>query len=783
MKRTAMSRRRRVLSLLLLFLGLLLAAAWLSGGLGRLLFFLEKNSPRTLYEKVRDEGLRGTLESLLDKVSDNASLPTLKYSLAELGSSPDIESAQERARLPEFKLQAAVAPASLKPASGFSPDHALWQRSHGNEFSDKFSSLTQITPDNVKNLQVAWTHRSGADLGDAKKIGLTVQTNPIYAGGLLFVTDTAGHLIALDAGSGKEAWRLELPTPVARRGLIWAPAADFAKSRLFVPAGDGVYAVNAATGQIQREFGEQGRVGDQLSLISPVIVGDKLLIGTMKPAMEAYDLASGKFLWRRLLLNKPERKPGAYIYGGTPWSGMSADPGRGVVYVALGNPRPQIVGTSRLGDNKNACSVVAISADSGEILWTFQEVAHDLWDLDIPAPPVLTSVKLAGRMVDVVVAVTKLGNTLVLDRDSGQPVFDYRWRRAPTSTLPGERTAPYQPALQTPEPFTKQGFGLEDITDLTPAARDYVQHRLRDAKLGLFQPPVLGGTVPAFGLQGGAEWPGVAVDPRSATLYLPSNQIPWVVRIELQDMQAHAESAAQVPGHARYQSQCASCHGNARQGYWEGEREGDVYHPSLIGISFLRQRQQLESVEAFERAHRLSKLGATSSAQDLQEIYGYLSTLDQLADKRRSFVAMGYWQLLLDDQGHPGSKPPWGHVTALDLNTGKIKWQIPFGAYDKLYRNGQKVQGQRNTGGLIATASGLIFATGTVDDKLHVYAAADGAELWSFKLPAAGSTPPTSYLHQGQQYLVVVATGGSHVGFSGRSDQIIAFKLPKAGQP
>lgn len=769
------SRAKKLLGGTAIGLALLTGVAWYSGNLARITYFLEKNSPRNFYEKLRDEGLVGTFDALVDKLSGDEALPTLRYSLADPAGAPPIESAEARARLPEFKQLPAADVASLRPASGQSPDHASWQRSHGNEFSDKFSTLDQITPANVERLAPAWVHKSGVDLGDVSKIGLTVQTNPIYAGSRVFVTDLEGRLLALDPATGKELWRLELPSPVARRGLLWSAGTEPAQARLYVPAGDGVYAVAAASGQIVRSFGANGKVGDQLSLITPSIVGDRLIIATLKPAVEAYDLATGALLWRRLLLDKPERKKGAYLYGGAPWAGMSADSARGRVYVATGNPRPQLIGMSRLGDNKNSCSVVAIDTRTGEIVWAFQEVVHDLWDVDIPAPPVLTTIVKDGRKIDVVVAVTKIGNTLVLDRDSGRPIFDYRQGRAPTSTIPGERTAAYQPALEIPPPFTKQRFEAGDVTDLSPAARAYVEHKLRDAKSGYFQPPILGHTVAAFGLQGGAEWPGAAVDPRTATMYLPSNQIPWLIRLNLQDTQATAESAATVPGNTLYQARCASCHGSARQGKWDGEREGDTYHPSLVGVSFLRERSALESVAAFALAHRYA--GVESNAAELQQLFGYFAALDRDSDTKRSFMIDPYWQLLLDDKGNPGSKPPWGHLTAIDLNAGTIKWQIPFGAYDKLYRNGELVKGQRNTGGVIATATGLLFATGTVDDKIRAYAAGDGKELWSYKLPAAGSTPPTTYLHEGQQYLLVVATGGSHVGFSGRSDQIIAFKL------
>jgi quinoprotein glucose dehydrogenase len=732
-------RRRKHWLMAALVLVVLAVASWRSGMLARGWFFMQMNSPARLVEKIREDGLQDTVYNVLDKLLDPDSLPTLRYSMRDGSDQALVESAIERARLPPFKTIVAAPTAQLNPASGLSPKHAQWTRSHGNDFSDKFSSLQQITPHNVDQLQPAWVFRSGAPLGDARKIGPVVQTNPVYAGGRLFVTDTEGFVYALDAGTGRQLWRLALPTPVARRGLIWEPHADFEQSRLFVPAGDGVYAVSAARGEILEGFGEQGRVGDQLSLIAPAIVGTHLIIGSGRPAIEAYALDTGKRVWRRPLLEKLERRKGAHLYGGVPWSGMSSDAGRGMVYVAVGNPRTQLYGAWRWGDNRHSNSVVAIDAKTGAIVWSFQEVAHDLWDLDIPAPPVLTTVMREGRPVDAVVALTKLGNTLVLDRDSGRPLFDYRLQRVPTSSVPNERTAAYQPAVELPAPFTQQEFRPQDVTDLSEAAHAYVQHKLRDARFGLFQPPVLGGTVVAFGLQGGAEWPGAAVDPRSATLYLPSNQIPWLLRLELQEAGDSRARAASLPAHGLYQSRCASCHGASRSGRWQGEREGDLYQPSLVGITLLRTRSRLASLAEFQRAHRYSGVTPAPTVEELQQLYGYFSTLDAEADQARRLMPNPYWQLLLDPDGNPGSKPPWGHVTAIDLNTGQQRWQIPFGAYDQLRRHGQPVQGQRNTGGLIATASGLLFATGTVDDRVRAYAAADGRELWSYKLPAAAA--------------------------------------------
>ena len=243
---------RRRTGLLLLAGVLVLVLAWVSGAGQRAQYFLERNGVGALWEKLQEDGVRDTAWALYDKLFEADSIPTLRFSLADSASWPAGDDAALRARLPATRVVPALASQSAAPARGDGPDHQAWSRSHGNAFSDKFSDLQQITPANVASLKPAWVHRSGAPLGDANQIGATVQTNPVFAAGRLLVTDTDGHLMALDAGTGQELWRLALPGPVARRGLVWDGEPDLARSRLYVPTGQGVFAVRAADGLVER---------------------------------------------------------------------------------------------------------------------------------------------------------------------------------------------------------------------------------------------------------------------------------------------------------------------------------------------------------------------------------------------------------------------------------------------------------------------------------------------------------------------------------------------------
>jgi quinoprotein glucose dehydrogenase len=371
----------------------------------------------------------------------------------------------------------------------------------------------------------------------------------------------------------------------------------------------------------------------------------------------------------------------------------------------------------------------------------------------------------------VVAVATKIGSTLLLERDSGKPVFDYRFRRAPVSEVPGEKTWPYQPDAQTPEPFAKKTFDPSDITDLSASQTEFVARKLRNAKFGFFAPPSINAKVAMFDLHGGAEWPGAAADQENGILYVPSNQLPWLLRLHYNETVPNPVRSSDKEGDAQYQNKCASCHGVNREGYYEKEFTGDRAYPSLIGISATRD---VSSLDLFRADHiGIEKLGSITK-DELNIIGDYLRAADHISDDRRSLNVTFEWGLLLDNEGYPGSKPPWGLITAIDLNSGKKIWQISFGEYSELTNRGIKVTGQENFGGVIVTKGGLVFATGTIDQKVRAY---DSATRWDYNLPAAGSAPPSTYEIGGVQYVVVVASGGWYAGYKDHSDTIIAFKL------
>ena len=298
--------------------------------------------------------------------------------------------------------------------------------------------------------------------------------------------------------------------------------------RLYFTNDDQLISLNAKTGKLIKSFGKNGIIKIGSSPIPPVVIDNQLIVVTFRPSIEVYDIQSGKLYWK-FYLRKINKKfiDNRDFRGGNPWGGISADIQNGIVYLTTGNPKPNHVGTSRPGKNLFANSVIAFDVKNKKKLWHFQETCHDIWNFDIPSTPILTTINKYGKRIDVVVSVTKLGNTLVLDRYTGEPIFDYEMKLAPISRLPGEKTCEYQPSLKLPEPFARNVFKKEDVTNLNKSSRDYILSIIKNSNYGFFETHEPNIDTIEYNYQGGAQWTGASIDPYNNIMYVTANNIPW----------------------------------------------------------------------------------------------------------------------------------------------------------------------------------------------------------------------------------------------------------------
>ncbi|MGH8020105.1 MAG: PQQ-binding-like beta-propeller repeat protein, partial [Opitutaceae bacterium] len=343
-----------------------------------------------------------------------------------------VEDAAERAKLPEFQVIAAASTAELTPTNGLPKAESLrtWTVSHGDAGARRYSALDQINRGNVVRLREAWTYRSKDGSGH-------IQSNPIVVDGVMFAPTVGRAIVAVDAVKGVELWRYQLEPPArlglenppARRGLVYWAGEGSHGPRVVFACDLWVYALDPKTGRPLPEFGTGGRTplptgGTAVG----VIWRNTYIVPGVRGDVFAYDLRIGAQLWRFHTIPRPgefgaDTWQGSLREGAHPWGGLALDEARAIVFVAAGAARPDFIGVGRLGDNLYSNCVIALDARTGARLWHFQNVRHDLWDLDNPAPPNLVTVTRDGRRIDAVACVTKVGNTLLLDRVSGKPLF------------------------------------------------------------------------------------------------------------------------------------------------------------------------------------------------------------------------------------------------------------------------------------------------------------------------------------------------------------------------
>ena len=632
---------------------------------------------------------------------------------------------------------AAAAPA--QPAADLE-----WPTYGGDPASTRYSPADRITADNFADLELAWT-LSTDNLGPEPEYNL--QSTPLMVGGVLYTTaGTRRAVVAADAATGELLWTHRLdegergaaaPRRLSGRGLAYRD--DGGTGEIFyVTPGYQLIGLDAATGRRLPGFGTGGIVDLKLTLdqdvdpvtgevglhAAPIVAGDTIVVGAAHlPGGRPRSMQNVKGHIRGFDARTGERKwifhtvPGADEFGNDTWLGdswrytgntgvwgqMTVDAELGIAYFATEMPTNDYYGGHRHGDNLFSDSLVAVDLETGERLWHFQFIHHDVWDWDLPCAPILVDITVDGREIKAVAQPSKQTWLYVFDRVTGEPVWPIEERSVEASNVPGELLALTQPFPTKPPAYDRQGVGIDDLVDFTPELRAEAERIASNYRMGpIFTPPTVSvpegpwGTLMLPSQAGGTNWPGASYDPETGIMYLYS--------------------------------------------YTQVVSLGLVNDPEQSDMNFIRGRApEIPAAEAS-----------------------------------------------LTIEGIPIIKPPWGRITAIDLNQGEILWQVPHGETPDNIRNHPRLEGvdiprtgrvgrigTLNTKTLVIAGEGGMFTTpsGEPGAMLRAYDKMTGEEVGEVYMPAPQSGSPMTYVLDGVQY-IVVATG------SGQPGRLLAYRLP-----
>jgi quinoprotein glucose dehydrogenase len=614
---------------------------------------------------------------------------------------------------------------------GGAPPSVEWPFYGGDQAGTKYSTLTQINSENVRNLKPVWEWRTGEMALEQYKTSPGVfEVTPLMVDGTLYLSTSYNRVVALDPATGKERWSYDpkayedgqVPngTGFVHRGVaFWRDSAS-QRGRILLNSRARLIQLDSETGKLVPTFGDNGVINllqglawdvdpKQYTNTSPPVVYKDLIIAgngvadriTFKKDppgdVRAFSAKSGKLVWtfhtvpRKGEFGSDTWEDNSYEFTGhtNVWAPMTLDDSRGLLYMPVSTPSNDFYGGRRLGKNLFADSIVCLEAATGRRKWHYQLVHHGLWDYDMPSPPNLVTITVNGKKIDAVVQLTKQGFAFVFDRVTGVPVWPIEERPVPSSDVPGERAWPTQPFPMRPPAISPQGVGLDDAFDLTPELKAEAQAEMKKFRIGpLFTPPTFQGTIMLPGLIGGANWGGAAFDPETGILYVKTTNLSALARLMKPDRSSANPRAS--------------------------EADGD-------------------------------------------------------------YVREGQTNAIFHD-GLPLLKPPYAHLTAIDLNRGEIAWHVPFGDDARLRAHpalrGIKLPpklGSPGVQGAIVTKSGVLFVGGG-DMALHAVDKKNGEDIWTYPFPRRTSGTPMTFMYQGKQY-VVIATG------SGSESTLIAFAL------
>ncbi len=660
-------------------------------------------------------------------------------------------------RIEIFKVGLLIGAMSLL-AGACSPPPALdhkgpigdW-RHYGNGLDGlRYSSLTQITPDNVRYLEEAWRYNSGdISEGSAEVTRTSLQVTPIVVSDSMYFCTPFNRVIALDAETGAEKWvfdpnlslrRLHGAYPLTCRGVaFWEDSMsdeERCRQRIFTGTQDAeLIALDAKTGQTCPDFGDEGRIklreglGDAPAweyyvTSAPLVLNDLVIVGALVAdnvrvdappgVVRAFDTRSGalRWAWDPVPPDQPQSpREGPYRRAtANVWASMAADAERDLLFVPTGNAPPDYFGGERQGLDHYSASVVAIHTqgdNAGEIAWHFQTVHHDIWDYDIGAQPTLFDFPFAGASIPALTVSTKMGHVFVLNRETGEALLPMEERPVPQEPAPGDYLSATQPFPIKPPSIFPPKLQSQDAWGITFWDRRRCRKKIEALRSdGVFTPPTVNGSVQYPGALGGINWGSGALDPERHIFVVNQSRVPTAVKL--------------IP-----------------------REEFEALPDEVVSVS-------------------------SAGLPGTTKLYGAMEGTPYAIRR----------ELLVSPFGIPCNAPPWGTLTAIDIAHGEILWEVPLGSTRKQAPWPFWIDiGVPNLGGPIVTASKLVFISATTDGYIRSFNIESGQELWRATLPFAGHATPLTYRVRpdGKQF-VAIAAGGHAVSQPG--DAIVAFALP-----
>ncbi|MEK6323554.1 MAG: pyrroloquinoline quinone-dependent dehydrogenase [Acidobacteriota bacterium] len=676
--------------------------------------------------------------------------------------------------------------------AALSTKNGEWPHYTGDLTGARYSPLDQINADNFNKLEVAWRFKTD-NLGTRPEYKL--EGTPLMVNGILYATaGTRRSVVALKADTGELLWvhaefegarAVAAPRQLSGRGLSYWSDGKGDDRILYVTTGYRLIALNAKTGTRASRFGQDGVVdlkvgvvhgsGQQIDLetgdiglhSTPAVTKDVVIVGAAhkegmtvkthdnaKGLVRAFDVRTGKLLWTFNTIPRPGEfgndtwlNNSWAINGNTGvWTQITVDEELGLVYLAVESPTSDFYGGHRPGNNLFGESLVCVDLKTGKRKWHYQVVHHPIWDYDLSSAPILADINVNGKAIKAVAMPSKQGFVYVFDRVTGQPVWPIEERPVPKGDVPGEWYSPTQPFPTKPPAYARQAVTVDELIDFTPELRAQAMKQIEQFRTGpMFNPPVvskIGGPVAALTiatLNGGTNWPGGGYDPETHTVYAPASN-------------ASVAPIGLVPPPGSFPSDINYLSGRAGQPFRVSEGPG------------------FGSAADYPQEPRRRPAPTTPAAP------GAAPATPPTGGGGGTFV-----------QGLPLVKPPYGLLSAINLDKGEITWQVPHGDTPDVIRNHALLKGMNipKTGqggavGLVVTKTLVIMGDPQVTTTpehprgamLRAYDKATGKQVGAIYLPAQQSGSPMTYRVNGKQYIVVAVSGGAYSG------EYIAFALP-----